>query len=122
MPAWMTSLLREEVSVPIPSAASSTITSRPASASARATASPTTPAPTTTQSTLSMAAPSDQPPAAILPRFEPGRKRLPVPADHRAVGAHNRVLAEMPRQLHQAEQHQPERRELVRERDPAAPA
>ena len=34
MPAWITSLLREEVSVPIASAASSTITSRPACASA----------------------------------------------------------------------------------------
>ena len=51
MPAWITSLLRDEVSVPMPSAASRTITSRPASASARATARPTTPAPTTTQST-----------------------------------------------------------------------
>src|SRR3954447_8734945 len=53
MPAWMTSLLREEVSVPIPSAASRMITSRPACARARATARPTTPAPTTTQSTSS---------------------------------------------------------------------
>ena len=40
MPAWITSLLRDEVSVPMPSAASSTITSRPASARARATARP----------------------------------------------------------------------------------
>ena len=53
MPAWITSLLRELVPVPIAPSASSTITSRPASASARAHASPTTPAPTTTQSTRS---------------------------------------------------------------------
>src|SRR6266404_8849802 len=51
MPAWMTSLLREEVSKPMPYSRSSTITSMPARASARATASPTTPAPTTTHST-----------------------------------------------------------------------
>src|SRR5277367_5522088 len=38
----------------MPSAASRTITSRPATASARATAMPTTPAPTTTQSTFSI--------------------------------------------------------------------
>src|SRR4051812_21659204 len=50
MPAWMTSLLRDDVPVPMPSAASTTITSRPASASARAMARPTTPAPTTRQS------------------------------------------------------------------------
>ena len=48
MPAWMTSELREDVSVPIPSLASRTITSRPAIANARATANPTTPAPNTT--------------------------------------------------------------------------
>src|SRR5665213_1785175 len=54
MPAWITSLLREEVTVPIPSAASSTITSRPACASRRATARPMTPAPMTTHSTLSI--------------------------------------------------------------------
>ena len=53
MPAWMTSLFRELVPVPIMSALSSRITSRPAIASRRATASPTTPAPITTQSTLS---------------------------------------------------------------------
>src|SRR5579859_1243418 len=53
MPAWITSLLRELVSVPIASAASRTITSRPASASSRATAKPTTPAPITTQSAVS---------------------------------------------------------------------
>jgi hypothetical protein len=54
MPAWITSLLRDEVSVPTASAASSTTTSRPPSASARATASPMTPAPTTMHSTESM--------------------------------------------------------------------
>ena len=43
----MTSLLRDDVSVPIVSAASTDMTDRPESASARATASPTTPAPTT---------------------------------------------------------------------------
>ena len=43
----MTSLLRDDVSVPIVSAASIAMTDRPESASARATASPTTPAPTT---------------------------------------------------------------------------
>src|ERR1700681_835351 len=54
MPAWITSLLREEGTVPMPSAASSTITLPPAWASCRATASTITPAPITTQSTLSM--------------------------------------------------------------------
>src|ERR1700722_9259379 len=58
MPAWITSLLREDVSVPIPSAASRMITSLPVRANARATARPTTPAPTTTQSTSSTADPS----------------------------------------------------------------
>src|SRR5512140_1616738 len=53
MPAWMTSLLRELVSVPIALAASSTMTSRPVSARQRATARPTTPAPMTTQSIFS---------------------------------------------------------------------
>src|SRR5689334_6592969 len=43
----MTSLLREEVMVPMALAASATMTSCPLSASARAHASPTTPAPTT---------------------------------------------------------------------------
>src|SRR5580704_12009456 len=47
MPAWITSLLREEIPVPIAPAASATTTSAPVSAAARATASPTTPAPTT---------------------------------------------------------------------------
>src|SRR5262245_5283310 len=47
MPAWITSLLREEMPVPMPSACSATITSWPAIAAARATASPITPAPTT---------------------------------------------------------------------------
>src|SRR3954468_4309546 len=56
MPAWMTSELREEAPVPMPSAASSTQPSRPDSASARATASPTTPAPMTTHSTFSVMA------------------------------------------------------------------
>src|SRR3954447_26667159 len=55
MPAWITSLLRELVSVPMASARSSTITSSPAIASRRAQARPTTPAPITTQSTRSMA-------------------------------------------------------------------
>src|SRR6266478_9519008 len=54
MPAWITSLLRDEVTVPIPSAASRMITSRPACASRRATARPITPAPMTTHSTLSI--------------------------------------------------------------------
>src|SRR5271155_5545255 len=53
----MTSLLREEVSDPIPSARSRTMTSCPASASARAAARPITPAPTTTASTSSTASP-----------------------------------------------------------------
>src|ERR1700704_2159472 len=60
MPAWITSELREDVTVPMPSAASSTIPSRPAWASRRATASPITPAPMTTQSTLSMYASSPE--------------------------------------------------------------
>src|ERR1700736_1905503 len=47
MPAWITSLLRDEIPVPIAEAASATTTSAPLSAAARATASPTTPAPTT---------------------------------------------------------------------------
>src|SRR5580698_9270786 len=54
MPAWITSLLRDEVTVPIPSAASRMMTSRPACASRRAIARPITPAPTTTHSTLSI--------------------------------------------------------------------
>src|SRR3546814_17984416 len=57
MPAWITSLFRELVPVPIMSALSSTITSRPAIASRRATASPTTPAPITTQATRSVILP-----------------------------------------------------------------
>src|ERR1700722_13148858 len=47
MPAWITSLLRDEMPVPIAAAASATITSCPDIAARRATASPTTPAPTT---------------------------------------------------------------------------
>ena len=50
MPAWMTSLLRELVPVPIALSRSITITSRPARASAPAMASPITPAPMTRQS------------------------------------------------------------------------
>src|SRR5690242_4073543 len=50
----MTSELRELVCVPMASAASSTMTSRPARASSRAMASPTTPAPITAQSTCSV--------------------------------------------------------------------
>src|SRR5580765_1973017 len=57
MPAWMTSLLRELVPVPIAFACSSTIVSSPRNASARPTARPTTPAPMTTASTLSTGAP-----------------------------------------------------------------
>src|SRR5918995_867613 len=60
MPAWITSLLRELVSVPIMPAASRTSTSRPDSASWRATARPITPAPITTQSTRSIRTSSDQ--------------------------------------------------------------
>src|SRR3990172_9322065 len=58
MPAWITSLLRELVCVPIAPSASRTTTSRPSSARRRATASPTTPAPITMQSTRSTSAPS----------------------------------------------------------------
>src|SRR4051794_33938526 len=47
MPAWITSLLRDEMPVPMASAASATTTSCPACAAARATARPITPAPTT---------------------------------------------------------------------------
>src|SRR5947209_3403177 len=47
MPAWMTSLLREETPFPMPRVFSATMTSWPASAAVRATLSPTTPAPTT---------------------------------------------------------------------------
>jgi len=54
MPAWITSLLRELVSLPMASAASSTRTSLPATASARATARPMIPAPATTHSALSV--------------------------------------------------------------------
>src|ERR1700720_178965 len=50
MPAWITSLLRELVSVPIADCASRIGVSRPRSAMARATANPTTPAPMTTHS------------------------------------------------------------------------
>ncbi len=47
MPAWITSLLRDEMPVPICPSASATITSWPRSAAARPIASPITPAPTT---------------------------------------------------------------------------
>src|ERR1700722_14838760 len=47
MPAWMTSLLREEVPLPMWPSASVTMTSWPLSAACRAIARPTTPAPTT---------------------------------------------------------------------------
>ena len=56
MPAWITSLLRALVWLPISRSRSSTTTSRPARARPRATASPTTPAPTTTHPTRSIAA------------------------------------------------------------------
>lgn len=49
-PAWMTSELRLEVSVPKAPAASSSSTARPARASCRAMARPTTPAPMTATS------------------------------------------------------------------------
>ena len=52
-PAWMTSLLRALVMLPIAPSASTITTSLPARASARAIARPTTPAPTTTVSTCS---------------------------------------------------------------------
>ncbi|HEX2136135.1 MAG TPA: hypothetical protein VHG30_09565 [Microvirga sp.] len=60
MPAWMTSLLREEIPVPMPSAASATMTACPRRASARATASPTTPAPMMSVSTLRLGQPPDR--------------------------------------------------------------
>jgi len=47
MPAWITSLLREETPEPIDPVASATTMLWPAMASARAQASPTTPAPMT---------------------------------------------------------------------------
>src|SRR3954468_6528127 len=47
MPAWMTSLLREDTPLPMPAVFSATMTEWPRSASARAQASPTTPAPMT---------------------------------------------------------------------------
>src|SRR3954471_13790296 len=47
MPAWITSLLREDTPLPMPPVASATITSWPASAACRAMARPTTPAPIT---------------------------------------------------------------------------
>src|SRR5258708_37822254 len=78
MPAWMPSLLRELVPVPMASAASSTMPSLPCNASALATASPTTPAPTTTQSTCSL----------ILSALSPSGSRLSdgvrheCPTDH----------------------------------------
>src|SRR3954467_4993981 len=55
MPAWMTSLLRLEVSEPIQRSFSATTTSPPLRARARATARPITPAPTTRQSVVSTA-------------------------------------------------------------------
>src|SRR3972149_2657958 len=57
MPAWITSLLRELVCVPIAPSASRTTTSRPSIARRRAIASPTTPAPIPMQSTRSTSAP-----------------------------------------------------------------
>src|SRR4051812_3738613 len=71
MPAWMTSELRDEAPVPIPSAASSSQTSRPESASARATASPTTPAPITTHSTFSVMARTSAVPPRASTRMQP---------------------------------------------------
>src|ERR1700690_4392253 len=71
MPAWITSLLRDEVTVPTLSAASRMTTSRPACASRRATARPTTPAPITTHSTLSIRC-SDPELLASLPCAGPG--------------------------------------------------
>src|SRR5260370_517050 len=47
MPAWITSLLREEMPLPIPDDCSAIAPSGPASAAARATTSPMTPAPMT---------------------------------------------------------------------------
>src|SRR5918994_6400582 len=47
MPAWITSLLREDTPLPIPGVFSATTTAWPSIARARAQASPTTPAPTT---------------------------------------------------------------------------
>jgi len=47
MPAWITSLLRELVSMPMAALASSTTVSMPRNARARAQARPTTPAPIT---------------------------------------------------------------------------
>lgn len=56
MPAWMTSLLRELVTVPKVGAESRTKTSLPLKANSLAIAIPTIPAPITTQSTVSFAA------------------------------------------------------------------
>src|SRR4051812_44893362 len=50
MPAWITSLLREDTPLPMPPVVSATITPWPRKASARAIASPTTPAPMTRMS------------------------------------------------------------------------
>src|SRR5215470_708313 len=57
MPAWITSLLRDEVSEPMSSCCSKTTTSWPAALRVRATARPTTPAPTTMVSTSARMAP-----------------------------------------------------------------
>src|SRR4051812_2295105 len=79
MPAWITSLLRELVSVPMASARSRTITSSPAIASRRAQARPITPAPITTQSTRSITGSAPERPVKLnLAHTEAGDGRQDV--------------------------------------------
>src|SRR5688500_13964471 len=66
----MTSLLRDEVTLPVAASDSSSVTSRPASDSARATARPITPPPMTTASSRSVSL--MRPNAQIAP---PARRR-----------------------------------------------
>ena len=78
MPAWITSLLRDEMPVPIAPAASATTTSAPAPAAARATASPTTPAPTTKTCIEPGLAFDPQQPAVVRAFFGSREIRVPV--------------------------------------------
>ncbi len=94
----MTSLLREEVTLPIADSASSTSTSMPASAKARAVARPITPAPATTTSTRSKSRPSTQPArkssiagnaagSCSMNRWPPSKKRRLAPGICRCIAS-----------------------------------
>src|SRR5947209_5195772 len=77
MPAWITSLLRDEVSVPKAPAASRINVSRPESARARAIVSPTAPAPMTMASKSGIAGDPSLPLARCQVNDE--RPNVPLP-------------------------------------------